>query len=481
MGIYAHSVGPKEIITQTPNIDASMNVFEVKNRVERIGVFGHVGNENLGDEAIISAVIQNIKSRCPKAQIYGFTCNPADTEKRHNITAFPIRRLGNPTRSSKESPTSKSSETLPMFRERIKSRLKSLPVVWVSLKAIKKSWKILFGMFGVVCEPKFLVQCYRNLKGIDLLIIAGSQQLIDYVGGPWAHPYTLFKWVLLARAVKAKVAFVSVGAGPIRSSLGRFFATNSLLLANYHSYRDETSRAFVETLGVSGPNMVFPDLVYSLQVDAPARTRSGGPCLPIVGINPVPFSDEQYWLGANAQQYDIYIDKLASFALWVIQRGYRVLFFPTQLHLDPPVIADIKKVMQAKTNSDIEQSIVDEPIHSFDDLVSAIRLTDIVVATRFHGVVIPYLLNRPVLGIAYQKKTMDLMAQMGQSDYVVDIISFDVDSLKTRFISMESRSSAIKDEIQRKQPAFKQALQNQYDQVVHLISGESEGVLARAV
>ena len=73
------------------------------------------------------------------------------------------------------------------------------------------------------------------------------------------------------------------------------------------------------------------------------------------------------------------------------------------------------------------------------------------------------------------------MTQMGQSDYVVDIISFDVDSLKTRFISMESRSSAIKDEIQRKQPAFKQALQNQYDQVVHLMSGESEGVLARAV
>ena len=227
--------------------------------------------------------------------------------------------------------------------------------------------------------------------------------------------------------------------------------------------------------------MVFPDLVYSLQVDAPARTRSGGPFLPIVGINPLPFSDEQHWLGANAQQYEIYINKLASFAMWAIQRGYRILFFPTQLHLDPPVIADIKKVMQAKTNSDIEQSIVDEPIHSFDDLVSAIRLTDIVVATRFHGVVIPYLLNRPVLGIAYQKKTMDLMAQMGQSDYVVDIISFDVDSLKTRFISMESRSSAIKDEIQRKQPAFKQALQNQYDQVVHLMSGESEGVLARAV
>ena len=181
MGIYAHDVGPKEIITQTPNIYASMNSFEIKNRVGRIGVFGHVGNENLGDEAIISAVIQNIKRRCPEAQIYGFTINPADTEKRHKIPAFPIRRAGNLSRSRKESPTSKGSERPPMLREQIKSKLKSLPVVWVSLKAIKKSWEILVGM---VCELKFLVQCYRNLKGIDLLIIAGSQRLIDYVGGP---------------------------------------------------------------------------------------------------------------------------------------------------------------------------------------------------------------------------------------------------------------------------------------------------------
>ena len=49
----------------------------------------------------------------------------------------------------------------------------------------------------------------KPYKGIDLLIIAGSQQLIDYIGGPWAHSYTLFKWTLLAKAVNAKVAFVA--------------------------------------------------------------------------------------------------------------------------------------------------------------------------------------------------------------------------------------------------------------------------------
>jgi polysaccharide pyruvyl transferase WcaK-like protein len=57
-------------------------------RIRKIGVFGHVGNENLGDEAIIAAVIQNIRRRYPNAEIYGFTINPEDTRKRHKLRPF---------------------------------------------------------------------------------------------------------------------------------------------------------------------------------------------------------------------------------------------------------------------------------------------------------------------------------------------------------------------------------------------------------
>ena len=59
--------------------------------VKRIGILGHVGIENLGDEATVAAVIQNIRLRYPNAEIYGFTSKPADTQKRHKIRSFPIR------------------------------------------------------------------------------------------------------------------------------------------------------------------------------------------------------------------------------------------------------------------------------------------------------------------------------------------------------------------------------------------------------
>ncbi len=431
--------------------------------VKRIGIFGHVGNENLGDEAIIAAVIQNIKQRYPIAQIYGFTMNPEDTIKRHRITAFPIRRIERLQHYRRDVVGNDNFGRPSRLSEQIKAKLRAVPVVYAFLRGTKKKGDLLLSPMR---ELRFLLQSYRNLKGIDLLIFAGSQQLIDYVGGPWAFPYTLFKWVLLAKAVKAKVAFVSIGAGPIQSPLGKFFARNSLVLASYRSFRDETSRAFVEALGVPGQNSVFPDLAYSLQIDA-ASTKNLCTSLPIVGVNPVPFYDEQYWPGANALQYEKYTRNLADFALWLIERGYKVLFFPTQLRLDPPVINDIKNVMKAKATGDLEQNIIEKPIYSFDGLVTAICMTDIVVATRFHGIVIPYVLGKPVLGIAYQKKTVDLMAQMGQSEYVVDINAFDADSLKARFISLASRSKSVREDIEHRNSALKHALQNQYDQVLN--------------
>ena len=50
--------------------------------MKRVGILGHVGNKNLGDEAIIAAVIQGVRRRCPDVWLCGFTANPHDTTAR---------------------------------------------------------------------------------------------------------------------------------------------------------------------------------------------------------------------------------------------------------------------------------------------------------------------------------------------------------------------------------------------------------------
>src|SRR5215475_5203435 len=88
-----------------------------------------IGNGNLGDEATVAAVIQNLRRRYPTATIYAFSANPDDTRKRHGISAFPITRPYRQsivTGSSTLGITSQSHVELPRTpRERIKATLKA--------------------------------------------------------------------------------------------------------------------------------------------------------------------------------------------------------------------------------------------------------------------------------------------------------------------------------------------------------------------
>src|SRR5215467_5180564 len=59
--------------------------------VRKIGLLNHMGGGNLGDDATQDAVIQNIKSRWPNAEIFLFSMNPADSCPRHGILSYPIR------------------------------------------------------------------------------------------------------------------------------------------------------------------------------------------------------------------------------------------------------------------------------------------------------------------------------------------------------------------------------------------------------
>jgi polysaccharide pyruvyl transferase WcaK-like protein len=441
--------------------------------IKRIGVFGHVGQGNLGDEAIIAAVLQTLRQRYPEAEFVGFSMNPEDTRARHQIQAFPIRRLCRTSTPAVPPQTLRANAHVSRHYEtllaRIKTHLKAIAPLYVLMNGIQRYVHLLS---GVVEEPRFLLDCYQHLQGVDLLIIAGSQPLIDYVGGPWGFPYTLLKWVLIAKAVRAKVALVSVGAGPIHSWLGRLMIKEVVVRAHYRSYRDENSKNVIEQLGVPGPHVVVPDLVYSLPCRGPSDLGMALPARPIVGLNPLPFRDPDYWPGSSARIYERYVSALAEFACWLIRRGYAVLFFPTQLRLDPPVIHDIRLCMKAHEANDVEAYILDWPIHSLDDLMTAIARTEMVVATRFHGIAIPYLLRKPLVGIAYHQKTHDLMRRLGQSEYVLDIGEINFEALRERFLALEANRAVIRNRLEREMSYFHQALVAQYDQISALFEGD---------
>jgi polysaccharide pyruvyl transferase WcaK-like protein len=343
------------------------------------------------------------------------------------------------------------------------------------LKSFVLSNRISRRLWTIWKEILSISKAYKILKTIDILIISGGGQLDDYWGGTWGHPYTLFKWAIIARTAKAKLVFLSVGAGSITSRLSRFFIKSSLLLASYRSYRERNTLTIVEAMGIRPGGMVYPDLAFSLPV---RRDRIKGDSenerRPIIGISPI---SSVAWTGVDDPVYQNYFNQLVSLVSWLIQKKYRILFFPTQINADTPIITALKERLIRSGLLKSENEIIEKPVLTVDDLIEQISMVDMVVASRLHAVILSLLMHKPVLAISYNRKVNIAMGDMGLSEYCIDVNRIDLHSSIERFMMLESNAAAVTRQIEINMASYAKALNDQYRYVfVDKYPGESHAI-----
>lgn len=437
----------------------------------KIGIFGHYGNKNLGDEAIIQSVIQNIRQRLPDAAFVCFSINPEDTSARYGVDSYPIRKTPSAVfgktaedRGGAQPGASVPGNAVPPgLVSNIKSRAGNVPLLFFAGKVMRRLGSQLKKLSG---ETAFLYASYQRLKDIDVLMITGSNQFLDNFGGPWGFPYTLLKWSILAKLSGAKVYYVSVGAGPIARSLSKTFIRWALCFADYVSLRDVSSERLIHEIGCKLKSHVYPDLAHSLRTDhisasaLPVGVQKGD--LPVVGINPMPLYDPRYWCDTDEGKYSAYLRKMADFTAKLIANGYPVFFFATQ-EKDNNVIVDILQALAKERQ-------VDMPFDKFvltsvtvDELMANIAAADITVATRFHGTVLSLLAAKPMLGICYYRKARELLYEMGQQNYAVELDTFTVDDLWSRFENLVNNRVNEQERIKTKNLEYTHSLKLQYD------------------
>lgn len=439
-----------------------MSQAQLKHAQLNIGIFGHYGNQNLGDEATIEAVVQNLRQRLPEARLYGFSVVPSDTSQRYNIPAYGIRYTPQKPLSSEQSIALEKAKRN-AGEQTLKTSVKRLSVLGFALKAV---WRISQECKFLWQECKFLWVSYRRLKGFRLLLIAGSNQFLDNFGGTWGFPYTLLKWSLLAKLVGAKLVFASVGAGPLESPLSRFLVRTALRFSDHTSFRDAASKRLIETNGFRDKREVFPDLAHALLVQAspPPTPKSR---LPVVGINPMPMYDPRYWCFPDPEKYQSYVRRLAAFVSALLREGYPVRFFNT-MPKDENVIHDVL----ASLAPDVKPLTdgVTRLSRSVAELMAIYASFDLVVATRFHGILLSLLAERPVLGICYHRKSRDLLIESGQGDYAVELESFTLEDLMSRFKALEANRFAELSKIRKKNAEYRTALHRQFDLIAAKLS-----------
>src|SRR5262249_24278246 len=262
--------------------------------VERIGLYGPWGYGNLGCAATVEATIQSIRTYRPNAELVCFSLNPADTEERHGVPTYTIGTGGwNEELGPGELPSTRLAAWLPSRRSPLLQRAGRL-------------------VLRLRLELRMIPRTYRRLKPLDLLIVTGGGQLLDFWGSSSTHPFWLLKYAVLSKLTGTKLIFLSVGAGPLDARLSRLFCKAALRLSSYRSYRDEASRSFVQTrLNVGKDDPFYPDLAYSLRAEVRCTAESEQP---VVGLGVMAYCDPRHWPEKDSAFYAEYLEKMASFA-----------------------------------------------------------------------------------------------------------------------------------------------------------------------
>jgi polysaccharide pyruvyl transferase WcaK-like protein len=418
---------------------------------------------NLGNAAILSAMIANIRQRVLDAEIIGITLSPEDTRHRHGIDAFPITSASRSNYSSSNANGSATQHQPTNGLWRIKEGLKHIPLLRPLVRAIR-----LYCM-----EFVHIVAASRLVRKLDRVIITGGGALDEFWGGPWGHPWTLFKFAVLSRVWRVPFLFVSVGKCSLEHPLSRFFVRSALSLAEYRSYRDHDSKIAVQAIFHSPDDPVCPDLAYSyscpglgleLRPDLPQRHSHGlsnhglSNERLVVGVSPIAYCDPRVWPLKDEQRYLRYLHQLAEMVKWLIQQKHQVVLFATDSP-DSETISDLQiLISDGSVDTSSVEVLPGPPEQTTEGLLQQISHADLVIASRLHGVILSHLIAIPVLAISYDRKVDVHMSEIGQSEYCVNIDQVDASTLIERF-------SALQDARERESAHLKRAVQLNREQV----------------
>ena len=396
---------------------------ECRKAGENIVLFGLFGCGNFGNDGSLEAMIDFLRQARPKAKLSCVCADPDLIAREFAVEAYPIRGSRGRGRSG-----------------------------WLAFM------KIPARLFEAA-------RAFRYIRGAELMIVPGTGILDDYGERFYGVPFDIFRWCLAARITGAKIAFVSIGAGPIRHGLSRLLMISAARLAHYRSYRDLLSKEFMESAGFdTRRDAIFPDIAFKLRKPTTPIHRRNTRLT--VGVGVMNYSGWYGFAAGGEGIFDCYIGKLADFVVHLLDSGHDVRLLTGEGSDCKAVAALLAKVGEARPDAG-DGRIAAEPAHSLHDLMHQMSRSDVVVATRYHNLVCALKMGKPTISLGYSKKNDALMQQMGLSDYCQHVERFEVETLARQFSHLVALRKDHEREIRDKMRLFEEQLARQD---AHLLS-----------
>jgi polysaccharide pyruvyl transferase WcaK-like protein len=387
----------------------------------RVGLFGHLGACNIGNDASMEAVLRYVRANYPSAVIDAMCPGPERVRDQYGIGA--IRMIWYQKYEQRES-----------------------GAMAVALKLLGKG----------IDAGRIAFWVRRH----DVVIVPGAGVLEASLPlWPWGMPYAMFLLSGFGRLFGTKVALVSVGAGAINKRATRWLSNAAARLAYYRSYRDAGAREALRRRGVDTTrDHVYIDLAFALPAppDDPGDPN-------VVGVGVMEYRGSNDERGRADDIYSSYVAAMKSFARWLVDHDRQVRLFVGDTNgSDDSVVQEILADLK-ESRPDLDPSrVVAEPTVSFADVTREMSACGSVVAIRYHNLVGALRLCKPTISISYSPKHDVLMAEMGLPGFSQPVNTLDVDRLIEQFTELGRRSQELRQTMKERNAANDQLLDAQF-------------------
>lgn len=371
----------------------------------RVGLFGLLGQGNLGNDGSMEAVLGYLRTAHAEATVDALCSDPDALTARYDIPAENLRWYV-PSRTAASGPRAIAGR-----------------VLGLGLGMAVDAWRI----------PAWV-------RRHDAVIVPGMGVLETTVPiRPWKTPYWMFLLCVSGRILGTRVALASVGANVTRHRATRLLIAAAVRSAHYCSFRDQLSRDALRQMGVqTAGDSVSPDVAFSLAPPAGIRCVPGS-----VGLGVMDYSGDNDETAEADQLRANYLEQLKHFTRWLVDNGHPVRLFSSDT-ADQPVIAEIAADVRAQRPGLDPALLTADPADTVTGVMRQIASVETVVATRYHNVLYALLQAKPVLALAYGAKHEQLMADAGLPGWFLPCRSLRAAQLIEKFTALERDAARLR-------------------------------------
>lgn len=351
---------------------------------KRLLIAGYYGFNNLGDEAILTALLQALRAQDPSMQFTIVSGDPERTASVYGVEA----------------------------------------VEWNNIAALTDA-----------------------AESADAIILGGGGLFQDYWGVPTQttlmpeqHGMAYFMaFPLLAALLDKPFALYALGVGPLRTDEGRAFTRAAFEIAGRASVRDAESRNLMIELGIEPDRLILSaDPAYLLQPASSVRSSDLFDSLRLT-------EKSAFQLGVALRAWDVGVDQAAWTAQvaaaldrFIDEAQVQVLFIPFQVGGD--ALSDDRaaseRVRQQMRHGG--RVLIADPVENASAMLSLLGSCDLILGMRLHAILLAAVVGVPSVGLIYDPKVSQAMDTLGLSDLAHDLDSLSADALLQSLLQAHS-------------------------------------------